>query len=571
MRILEPIKNFSIRKKIFLSMLTASTVIIIAILAVTCGIIFSASMNLQTASSINDLNYISKQLDFFLTSVDNYAKTIYVNSTVQDITNKFNTRKHQFNELDRMSLKDEINKIIQNTEFIYSVNIYGLSGEIIASTEVSSDLPNLKDFESYPDLIWISSQKNSAFYRGEKVPVLMLIHRFYSYSSGKQLGYVEISIPEKSISQIYKQNFTGSDNATCIVNNKGYIESTDGLYPLYTVYPEFGAVLPEKASGYSFVKNNIVFYKHFARLDWYIISQVNRSIYQQPIYALVIISIVIALCGIIIYAVLSGKISKAITQPLYRLIDHIQKVIQGQWKPVQNLPEQNEIGYLYNRFNDMLEAQGILTQNLIKEQKAMQKLSLDLLQEQVNPHFLYNTLDNICSLAEIGKLDTLADVVMNLSKFYRETLSRGSLVIKVEDEISITQAYLNIMHIRCFGKFEFSISCPENLKKYTCLKLLLQPVVENSIYHGISQLTGSGIIKIDISEEANAIVFTVSDNGVGISEDRIKQIWHDNTGSFGLRNADQRIKLHYGAEYGLKIESGEGKGCTVTIKIAKGA
>ncbi|TGJ77789.1 sensor histidine kinase YehU [Caproiciproducens galactitolivorans] len=217
----------------------------------------------------------------------------------------------------------------------------------------------------------------------------------------------------------------------------------------------------------------------------------------------------------------------------------------------------------------MLAAQAKLKDNLLKEQKMKQKLSLDLLQEQVNPHFLYNTLDNICSLAEINENETLIEVVMNLSKFYRETLSKGSFYVTIKDEISITTAYLNIMRIRYFNKFEFTISCPDYLKAYPCLKLLLQPIVENSIYHGIAQIYYTGMINIDITESENGIRFTVRDNGVGISQKRIEEIWEEQNSHFGLKNVDQRIKLYYGDQYGLKIEQNADNGCTITLEIAK--
>ncbi len=569
MKILRRVKDLSINRKIFWSMVATSTIIIFSILIATCSIIFTKCMDLETTSSIQNLDHITRQFDFFLTSVDNYSKTIIVNSTVQDITNKFNTKNQKFNELDQIRLKDEINKIIQSTTFIYGVNIYSPSKQIIASTEVPTNESSIKGIEINTNRIWLTTQKTSTYDKNKTIPVLMLIQKFYSYSTGKLLGYIEISIPETSISSIYNTHSAENGNNTCIVNSPGFVQSTDGCYPMYSFYPDFKQVISKNTSGYHFVKNKIVFYKYFSKLNWYIISEAGSNIFLQPIYTLIIISILIAICGVVICTFFSHKIARTITSPLYKLIQHIQKVIQGQWDPVPNISEQNEIGFLFNKFNDMLTAQANLKDNLIKEQKMKQKLSLDLLQEQVNPHFLYNTLDNICSLAEIGEKETLIDVVMNLSQFYRETLSRGSFFVTVEDEISITNAYLNIMHIRYFNKFEFTITCPEHLKKYPCLKLLLQPIVENSIYHGITQISEAGRINIDISECEDSIIFTVCDNGIGITEKRMKEIWKEQNNNFGLKNVDQRIKLYYGDTYGLEIKQNTDRGCTVTVKIAK--
>lgn len=567
MKIPAKMEGMPLNKQIFGSMFAISSAIILLISIATCSIIFTKVMDLETKSSIQNLDHINSQLDFFLTSVDNYTKSIIVNAAVQDATNKYNTKKQKFSELDQMRLKDELNTIIQSTSFIYGVNVYSQSKQLIASTEVPTNEDSLNGIEIPSDRIWLSARKTSISDRNQKIPVLMLVQRFYSYSTGKMLGYIEISIPETSISDIYRN--TENENNTCIIDSTGSVQSTDGLYPMYSVYPNLDNALYKNKSGFYFINNKIIFYKYFQKLNWYIITQVSGSIFLQPIYFLIFLSVFIAACGVVICTILSHKIARTITSPIDQLILHIQKVIQGQWEPVPNHTEQNEIGFLFNRFNEMLVAQANLKDNLLKEQKMKQKLSLDLLQEQVNPHFLYNTLDNICSLAEINENETLIEVVMNLSKFYRETLSRGSFFVTIQDEISITTAYLNIMRIRYFNKFEFTISCPGYLKASPCLKLLLQPIVENSIYHGISQIYETGIIKIDIAESENGILFTVCDNGVGISEKRIQEIWEEQNSHFGLKNVDQRIKLYYGDQYGLKIKQNADKGCTITLEIAK--
>jgi two-component system sensor histidine kinase YesM len=569
MSVPKQVKNLSISKKIFWSMAAISTTIIFAILISTCTIIFAKCMALETKSTIQNLDHITMQLDFFLTSVDNYSKTIIANSTVQDLSAKFNTQNQTFNELDQLRLKDEINKIIQSTKFIYSVTIYDPSKRSIASTEVYPSNSSLEGIEIRKNSLWITSQKISSADKNKTVPVLISIKKFYSYNSGKLLGYIEIAIPESSIASIYNTHSPDSSNHICIVNAQGIVQSTDGLYPMYSLYPHFQESMKADTAGYHFIKSKIAFYKYFEKLDWYIISETGSGVFLQPIYTLILISILIAVCGVVICTISSHKIAQTITYPLYKLVHHIQKVIQGKWEPVPHISDQNEISFLFNNFNDMLTAQANLTENLVKEQKMKQKLSLDLLQQQVNPHFLYNTLDNICSLAELHENETLIDVVMNLSKFYRETLSRGSFFVTVEDELSITSAYLNIMHIRYYNKFQFTIYCPDSLKKNSCLKLLLQPIVENCIVHGFTAMSDTGVIAIRVAEEKGNIVFTVCDNGVGITENRIQEIWGKQGDNFGLKNVDQRIKLYYGENYGLTIRPNAGGGCTVTVNIAK--
>lgn len=200
------------------------------------------------------------------------------------------------------------------------------------------------------------------------------------------------------------------------------------------------------------------------------------------------------------------------------------------------------------------------------------KLSLDLLQQQIRPHFLYNTLDNICSLAELNETETLIDLVMNLSSFYRSTLSNGKNEITIQEELNLTESYLHIMQIRYFNKFAFEIHCPPHLLHCKCLKLLLQPIVENSIYHGIKVVPYKGILKIFISEGENCILFTVIDNGIGLPENFKVSLNNDEEGSekhFGIKNIQHRIELYYGPQYGLILQNAPGGGCICTIRIKK--
>ncbi|GKX30729.1 histidine kinase [Vallitalea longa] len=567
-KITNKVHNIAINTKIFLGIILTSAITISLIFIITSIIIVSHQFDLTTTSSINELNYISKQLDFSLTTVENFGKTIAVDPIVQEITSKYNEEGETFTYLDSIALKNRVDTIIQSTKFIHSVSIYSADRKLLATTDTSATSPDIDGID-ITTTSWISREKMLPYLVKDTINVLSYLQSFYSYQLGQRLGYIEISIPETAISDIYSYNSKHGYGNQFILNQYGLVQSTDGFYKLYQYYINFLDVIDDKSSGYTFIDDHIVFYKYFPKLDWYIMHEINRNFFLKPFYTIIFISALIALCGIILAIIFSHRISKTITSPIHKLIGHIQYVIKGNWEPMQEPDVGEEIGFLYHEFNKMLTAQSKLTNDLIKEQKMKQKLSLDLLQQQINPHFLYNALDNICSLAEVGEKDKLTDIVMNLSQFYREILSKGSSFITIGNELSIIQSYLHIMLIRYYNKFEYTINCPESLKNHTCLKLLLQPIVENSIYHGIKEIEGKGIIEITVSESDNDIIFTVTDNGIGITKERLAKIWSEDSHSFGIINIDKRVKLYYGNDYGLDINSEPTKGCTVTVTISK--
>ncbi len=560
------IKNLRIKHKIFIGILITSIISIYLIFVTTAIIMYNYHIRLTSTASMKELDYITKQLDTTLNTVENFGKTIAVTPSVQTFTDKFNAAPETFNPLDAFNLKNDINTIIQSTPFIHSVSIYSSARELIATTDNATTPPNI-DGINISENIWISREKIKAYYPNQTVSVISYIQEFYGYNDGKLLGYIEISIPETSISNIYNNKSTHHYSNQFIVDHHGFVRSTDGSYKLYQYYADFLDIIVPESSGFNYVNDDIVFYKYYDRLDWYLVYAINRNFFLEPMYSLILVSAGITILGLILASLLSLKISKTITMPIDFLIRHIQKVIKGDWTPLNSATYDKDIQFLYHEFNAMLKAQTKLTSDLINEQQLKEKLSLDLLQQQVNPHFLYNALDNICSLAEMEEKDILVDVVMNLSNFYREALNDGSIYITIGQELSIIESYLKIMLVRYYQKFDYTIECSEYLKNKQCLKLLLQPIVENSIYHGIKQMNGKGHIQIRVFEEDGSVYFHIQDNGIGIKEETIQRIWDQDSRSFGLKNANQRIKLYYGDDYGITISKNAPKGCLVIIRI----
>lgn len=249
----------------------------------------------------------------------------------------------------------------------------------------------------------------------------------------------------------------------------------------------------------------------------------------------------------------------------------MRRVEDGDFDVDIDIRSNDEIEHLGTSFKVMLQRIKELMKQTKEDQAAIRRSELKALQAQINPHFLYNALDAIVWMAESKKHDKVVLMTSALAKYFRISLSKGKEVIQVKDEIEHIKNYLVIQKIRYDKKLEYTIDVDQDILKYDILKLVLQPLVENSIYHGIKNLPGGGTVEIVGKQVDDKILLQVKDNGVGIPEERLENILQSEsedkvrTGGVGLKNVHERIQLYYGEAYGLSIESKVNVGTTVNV------
>lgn len=269
----------------------------------------------------------------------------------------------------------------------------------------------------------------------------------------------------------------------------------------------------------------------------------------------------------------SFRLTDGIIQPVNIMLDKVKKVGRGKFDMIPIKAEIEEIEELDEGINKMARKISALLEN-VRQEKEMQHLTeLQLIQAQVNPHFLYNTLDTIVWLIEGGMTDDAVEMISSLSIFFRTSLSKGNDIIPLSEEERHTLSYLEIQQYRYRDILEFEINIPKELSGIPVPKLSIQPLAENALYHGIKNRRGKGKILIEGREEEDALVLTVSDNGQGMTPERLHEVQEAiRTGEragFGLAAVAERIALYYGPGYGMKIFSEEGKGTTVEIRLGK--
>lgn len=283
---------------------------------------------------------------------------------------------------------------------------------------------------------------------------------------------------------------------------------------------------------------------------------------------------VIALCITVVIAVgLSILAVRSVTLPIKKLCSQTRKVAKGDFTAKTKIETVDEISVLTDSFNDMTAEIGVLVDNIKKQEKNLRITESRLMQAQINPHFLYNTLDAIIWLAEEKKTDDVVSMVNSLSEFFRTTLSKGKDYITVKEEKSHVESYLEIQQYRYQDIMDYEIDMAEDIYLYMIPKLTLQPLVENALYHGIKNKRGKGTIRITGWKEGGRIFLKVTDNGIGMSEEALNKLRRSIYGingeadesGFGLANVNQRLQYYFGEEYGVFFESEENAGTEATV------
>lgn len=302
--------------------------------------------------------------------------------------------------------------------------------------------------------------------------------------------------------------------------------------------------------------------------------QQSREAYQKVFIEMIQFSLLACAAIFILILVLSYYIPQSITQPIRELTEATDQVAKGDLSVRFKVQKGVESSSLSNSLNAMIDKINELLEQITKEQRRLRKAEFELLQSQINPHFLYNTLDAIVWLAESGQQRKVVGMVGSLSEFFRRSLNQGRDIVSVGEELQHVKSYLEIQQVRYEDILKYDICVPDELKRYLIPKLTIQPLVENALYHGIKNKRGLGRILVSGRKEADYFVLQIEDNGIGISQERLLEVRggirnRTLTGSnmYGLYNVNERIRLNFGERFGITIESIYAEKTVVSIML----
>ena len=396
----------------------------------------------------------------------------------------------------------------------------------------------------------------------------------------ERIGYVFIYLRESSIYNTYKKTelfkngeffIAGMDGKLVSHKDKNRLNSNIELpfigWMLGQINENF---LISKVNG----KNYYITYRTIEGTMWRIISMIPAVEYEKEIIWLRNWTILICLICCMLALAISIALSDSISKPVRRLSAMMMKVGQGNFNVSSSYESKNEMGILSSHFNKMVVQVQQLIQEVYQEQLLKQKAELKSLRMQINPHFLYNTLESINWMARIKGVPEIGRMVKALGDLMRSSIS-GDDFVPVEEEIRNINNYLTIQKFRYGDRFEVFVDISLDITMLKIPKLILQPIVENAIVHGIENKIGSGKIEIKGFVEEGKVVVEVNDNGIGMDEGLTRSLFKeegktaqtDGHTHIGLNNVDRRIKMYYGQEYGLLIESSPGNGTRVRISL----
>jgi len=528
--------------------------------------------------SFSTLYSVKTSIDFMISNIDSYSKVILSNNDLQSLLRNGSI----YSDLSVQGrLGDYLNKLTQETSFISSVYIFDNSGNeysINNQDDLDFTPTDIRDAEWYSKVLKkkgayiLSLNGGNAFTRMPKDNFVSMIRLIRDINSTKTLGVLIINISENAFKDSYAnivKNY--ATDITILDENNESIVKINKIDEMENVIGFFG----DNDRGYMMKNiNGIEYLFSFLidkRSDWKLVSLIPANELTNETAVPSLIGLAIIILNSLFMFVGTIFTSRIVTIPIKKLLKSMKGVEKGEFKEVDIHAGSNEIGQLRDGYNLMINEIQQLIDRVITEQRIKRQAELNVLQAQIKPHFLYNTLGSINSLILMEEKEAACNVVDALGSYYRLCLSKGKEVITISEEIEIVKNYLDIQQIRYADIFSVNYKLDERAGCFKILKLVLQPLVENALYHGLRVKGERGSITIETRIVKDYVQITVEDDGVGMAEKYINHVLDNSAdtsvASFGLRGTIERLRIFYGMNDCFQIESAIGSGTKITIYV----
>lgn len=573
------VKPHSIQVTISISF-TILSICSMSFLGVTLYRQFSNRAETMTIESTGQLlNQTAINLEDYLRNMRRISDTMYYSV----IKNK---------DLASDTMDEEMNLLYEaNKDNLISIACYTGDGQLVAAVPVANEKEqvNIITQQWFTDAV---GQMENLHFSTPHVQnlfddptyryywVVSLSHAVELTSNGTStLGVLLVDMNYSSIEQILKKaNVGNSSEYVYLIDGKGEIIYHPRQKLIYTdLYQENNI----EAAGYEDGSTEEIFQgekrlvtvKTVSYTGWKIVSVVPMSSFDMGMTGTKYFVIMLVTVSMLAVILLNQLVSASIAMPLKKLNNSVKEWETGNMNPSIYIGGSMEVEHLGCTLRSTVEQIRQLMQDIVVEQEEKRKSELDALQSQINPHFLYNTLDSIVWMIEGERYEDAVFMITQLASLFRISLSRGKTVISVEDELKHARNYMNIQKVRYKNIFEVRFDIDPEILQCCTVKLVVQPLLENAIYYGVECMDGDGEIDVNGYRREDDIYIEVRDNGLGIPEDEVEQLLKENNrvhkrgSGVGLLNVHNRIRLRFGEEYGLEIESEPDEGTTVRIHL----
>lgn len=568
-------KKFLPKKAVRLSSITVMIIgIAVSVAVAICLGLFSAYYNhsLLRTAAVSSEQVVEQS-------------TVAVNNYLDSMKEKLNKISEQITVSNsKEEFMDKIDLTVQLQSDIYAIMIYDENGNIIVCQNENgsvkkadyNDLSFDRELFSKSDKFILTSPHVQTLFEGEYPWVVTIAKKQESEKFGGTI-YIAIDFKFSEIAKYIDNVGIGPHGYCYIIDERGNIVYHPQQQLLYSgLKHEDNEKIRTFADGVYTEQDKIYTIGTTNDNNWRIVGvhyteELTAENRTQLLFGITIV----LLCCFVIVTLFRMLYSNIVNKPVRELVSAMKTFEEEpeafEYKP--NVQTVQEIKVLYDSFDHLVYRTKELMEQVRREEVVLRKTELKALQAQINPHFLYNTLDSIQWMCENHNNDDAVKMVGALAKLFRISISRGHELITIKDEIQHAESYLIIQSFRYRNQFSYHFNVENELLDCLCNKITIQPLIENAIYHGIDRMVDEGEINITVkSSDDGDILIIVSDNGVGMTAQQCKKILskdRSDSGGIGVKNVDDRLKIYFGEKYGLSIESELDEGTTVTVRIPK--
>ncbi len=579
-KIKRKLANMSFRKKMHLFILVVSIVPLV-VMGIFSYVIFKKNLVKQEQSNMRD--YMSQAVLGMENKIDiynNLSDYIAYNQTISNVIGyRYDSSEYTSSFEVYKELRDVVDPLLSGVKYFNQdmdlLTIY-VDSDIVKHDNTIAPLSEVQNAE-WKNKLSEKDDNEIYWFAEEAARKVYLVRRMPLLEDLKSEGYLYIEVDYDLLFDMFSQMESGKYGIV-IFNEEGkeiysFNSFNNDKYSLDsgTVYSTINVEEEKPQKSYKIKSDNISYtiVKKETKQGWTAAIYKPDSVINTSIRSIISIVIIVSLVCIIISSVISTLISRKFVGTLENMTDNMKAVEAGDYEVKIHSDSVDEVGTLIRGFGNMVERINTLINEVYKGKLSQKEAEMKALQAQINPHFLYNSLSLINWKAIEAKQPDISKITLLLSKFYRTSLNKGKNITSIKNEISNIQSYIDIQLMMHDDGFDVEYDLAPDIMDYSIPNLLLQPLIENAIDHGIDMNTDRrGVIKVSGKMyEESKIMITVSDNGIGMPKETADQILTGNSKGYGVKNVNERIKHFYGNEYGITVESTEGEGTDIIIRM----
>ncbi|MBS4209361.1 sensor histidine kinase [Bacillus sp. FJAT-50079] len=584
---MERFMNLKLHTKLML-FFSAITLIPLLFLGLFTYQVSSKMVKEQASNGVMEkLTQINKNVAFFSRDIEQLSNYIYRSELIHEVLEKSTTRTNKEKYQDFKKVNELFDSVLGTKTWNINLYILGVNGDRYFTGDY---LPiRYNDIQANWGIFRKAEEGNGAavwdtHYTTKQTDVQEVVLRIgrliKNPQSEETIGYVIIDILESSIAELYQSDDQNSLNQLFLLDAKGYVISSFPSKATIGMRMQHGSMdnIMNSQSGVFQTKwnneNYMAIFDTNEETHYKIASFLPERIIAESGRTIKLLTILLIGIGFIVAIWFSYFLSLSITKPVNRLTKVMKKVEDGDLNVRFQARYEDEISGLGRNFNKMIVKLNTTMKESLEKQTRLQRSEIQMLRAQINPHFLYNTLETISAIAKIKGVRMISELAVALGEMMRYSIKKDNELVRLEEDLLLLERYLYIQEVRFQDKMSIDFTVDEDVKQLWIPPLLIQPIVENAIIHGLEPKIGKGTLSIHIFQQKDILIVEVKDDGVGIHEQKLKNIMKQLNDTrknkklgIGLENVKKRIALYFGDTYGIFIDSVPNMGATVQMRL----